>query len=60
MTLCLDKSSANVIPNRERREKAFILSGDKNACGVGFPLNGADGGPAEELAPKYAATSACE
>jgi hypothetical protein len=50
----------NVIPNRERRENAFILSGDKNARGVGVPLNSADGSPSEEFASKYAATSACE
>jgi hypothetical protein len=50
----------NVIPNRESRENAFILSGDKNACGVGLPLNSADGAPAEEFAAEYASTSARE
>jgi hypothetical protein len=51
---------ANVIPNREGREKAVILSGDKNACGVGLAFDGADGAPPEELSPKDSATSASE
>jgi hypothetical protein len=51
---------ANVIPNREGREKAVILSGDKNACGVGVALNSGDGAPAEQVATEYSATSACE
>lgn len=51
---------ANVIPNREGREKAVILSGGKYACGVGFPLDGANGAPSEQVASKYSATSACE
>jgi hypothetical protein len=50
----------NVIPNREGRENAVVLSGGKNACCVGLPLNSADGAPAEELAAEYAATSARE
>ncbi len=50
----------NVIPDREGREKAVILSGGKNASCVGFPLNGADGSPSEQMASEYAATSACE
>jgi hypothetical protein len=51
---------ANVIPNRERREKAVILSGGKYACGVGLPLDGADGSPAEHPPPEDASTSARE
>ena len=51
---------ANVIPNREGREKAVILSLGKNAGGVGFALNSADGAPPEQLAPEYSATSARE
>jgi hypothetical protein len=51
---------ANVIPNRERREKAVILSGGKYACGVGFPFNSANGAPSEQVASKNSATSACE
>jgi hypothetical protein len=51
---------ANVIPNREGREKAVILSGGKYACGVGVPLDGADGSPSEKFSPKYSSTSACE
>jgi hypothetical protein len=51
---------ANVIPNREGRENAVILSGDKNACGIGVEFNGADGTPSKEAASEYAATSACE
>ena len=51
---------ANVIPNREGREKAVILSLGKNACGVGLPLNGAHGSPSEQVPAEYSATSACE
>jgi putative intracellular protease/amidase len=51
---------ANVIPNRERREKAVILSGDEYACGVGLALDSADGAPAKEFASEYSATSTCE
>jgi hypothetical protein len=51
---------ANVIPNREGREKAVILSGDKNACGVWLPLDGADGAPSEDVARQNATTSARE
>jgi hypothetical protein len=50
----------NVIPNRERREKALILSGGKYSSGIGFPFDGADCVPSEEFAAKYSATSACE
>ena len=50
----------NVIPDREGREKAVILSGGKNACGVGLPLNSTDGSPSEEMPSEYSATSACE
>tara|TARA_R110002153_G_scaffold33979_2_gene101978 strand:+ start:2077 stop:2358 length:282 start_codon:yes stop_codon:yes gene_type:complete len=50
----------NVVPNRERRENAFILSGAQYACGEGFPLNGANGSPSEQVSSEYAATSACE
>jgi hypothetical protein len=51
---------ANVIPNREGREKSVVLSLGKNACGVGFPLDSADRAPSEEVSSKNAATSACE
>jgi hypothetical protein len=51
---------ANVIPNREGREYSVILSGDKYARGIGVPLNGTDGAPAEQLASEYSSTSACE
>ncbi len=51
---------ANVIPNREGREKAVILSGGKYACGVGFPFDGADGSPSKEFAPKDASTRSGE
>jgi hypothetical protein len=50
----------NVIPNRERREKAVILSGGKYASCVRFPFDGADGSPSEQLSGKNATTSACE
>ena len=49
-----------VIPNRESREKAVILSGAQYACWVGFPLDGTDGSPSEQVSAKYSATSACE
>jgi hypothetical protein len=51
---------ANVIPNREGREKAVILSGGKYACGVGLPLDSADCAPSEQVPAEYSATSACE
>lgn len=38
---------ANVIPNREGREKAVILSGAQYACAVGIDLDGADGSPSQ-------------
>ena len=50
----------NVIPNRERREKAFILSGGKYSSGVGFPLDCTDAFPSEELSSKDAASGSCE
>jgi hypothetical protein len=49
-----------VIPNRERREKAVILSGAQYACWVGLPLDCTDCSPSKEFAAKYSATSACE
>jgi hypothetical protein len=51
---------ANVIPNREGREKAVILSGTQYACGVGVALDSADSAPAKQLPSKYSATSTCE
>jgi hypothetical protein len=50
----------NVIPDREGREKAVILSGGKYASCVGFPFDCADGSPSEQLSGKYSAASACE
>ena len=51
---------ANVIPYRERRERAFILSGDEYPCGIGVELDGAHGTPPKKDAGKYASTSARE
>jgi hypothetical protein len=51
---------ANVAPDRERREKPFVLAGGKYASGVGLPLNCAHAAPPEQLAREYSATSACE
>jgi hypothetical protein len=51
---------ANVIPNREGREKSVILSGGKYACGIGIVFNGAHGLPSKELPSKNATSSACE
>jgi len=50
----------HVIPYRERREKAFILSGGKYSSGIGFPFDGANASPSKEVASEYATTSACE
>jgi hypothetical protein len=50
----------NVIPNRERREKAVILSGGKYASCVGFPFDGTNCSPSEQLSGKYSSTSARE
>jgi len=47
---------ANVIPNREGREKAVILSLGKNACGVGLPLNSADSAPSEQVPAENSST----
>jgi hypothetical protein len=51
---------ANVIPYRERREKAVVLSGDKNARGVGLPLDSTDRAPSEQVARENSSTSARE
>jgi hypothetical protein len=56
----LSVKGANVVPDRERRENAVILSGGKNASGVWFPFDGADCSPSKEFPAKYSATSACE
>jgi hypothetical protein len=57
---CVSVKGAHVIPYRERREKAVVLSGDENACGIGVDFDGADGSPAEQPAAKDASTSARE
>jgi hypothetical protein len=46
----------NVIPNRERREKAVILSGGKYASCVWLPLDCTDGLPSKQFASKDAAS----
>jgi hypothetical protein len=51
---------ANVIPNREGREKAVVLSLGKYACGVGLAFDGGDGCPAEQLPGQNSSTSARE
>jgi hypothetical protein len=56
----LSVKGSHVIPNRERRENAVILSGDKYACGIGVDLDGADCPPSEEIASEYSSTSARE
>nr|WP_240184328.1 hypothetical protein [Halomonas sp. BN3-1] len=56
----LSVKGANVIPNREGRENAVILSGGKNACGVGVLLDRAYRSPSEKVAAEYSATSARE
>jgi hypothetical protein len=56
----LSVKGLNVIPNRESRENAVILSGGKYASCVGFPLNGTDSAPSEQVSSEYSSTSACE
>ena len=51
---------ANVVPNRERRENAVILSGAQYASGVGVSFDGADSSPSKEMSAEYASTSARE
>jgi hypothetical protein len=52
--------SFDVTPNRERFEASIVLPLRKNGCGVGIKFNCAGGAPSQELASKYASTSACE
>jgi hypothetical protein len=56
----LPVKGANVIPNREGREKSVILSGAQNACGVGVALDSADRAPPEQVTREYSATNARE
>jgi hypothetical protein len=46
---------ADVIPDGKRGERAVVLSLNQYARGVWLPLDGADGGPPEELSPEDAA-----
>jgi hypothetical protein len=39
---------ANIIPDRERLENAFILSSAQYASGVGVDFDGTDGAPSEQ------------
>lgn len=57
---CVSVKGSHVIPYREKREKAVVLSGDENACGIGVDFDGADGSPAKQPAAKDASTSARE
>lgn len=50
----------NVIPNREGREYAVILSGEQYARGIGLNLDSADGTPSEDCPSQNASTSARE
>jgi hypothetical protein len=50
----------NVIPYRERREKAFILSGGKYSSGVWLPFDGAYAFPSKEFASEDTASGPCE
>jgi hypothetical protein len=51
---------AHVIPDGKRRQCAVVLSRDKNACGVGIALNGADGSPSEKEAAEDASAGSGE
>lgn len=50
----------HVIPNWERIKASVVLPGRNDGASVSVELDGADGAPPEELAPKDAATSARE
>jgi hypothetical protein len=50
----------NVIPDWEGRENSVILSLGKNASGIGFPFDGANGAPSKQFAAEYSSTSARE
>jgi hypothetical protein len=50
----------HIVPDWEWFEASVVLSSHKNACGIGVPLDGADGAPSEEFASEYSSTSACE
>jgi hypothetical protein len=56
----LSVKGLNVIPYRERREKAFILSSGKYSGGIWFPFDGADGAPSEQLSAKDTPSGPCE
>ena len=56
----LSVKGLHVIPNRERREGAIVLSCHKHGLGVWLPLDCADASVSKELASEDAATSACE
>jgi hypothetical protein len=48
----------NVIPYREGRKKAVILSGGKYASWVWLPFDCADSSPSEQLSPSFSPASA--
>lgn len=50
----------HVVPNREGRQRAFVLPCGQDCDGVGVSLDCTDGAPSEQVACEYAATSACE
>jgi hypothetical protein len=56
----LSVKGLNVIPNRERREKAFILSAGKYSGGVWFPFDSADGSPSKQLSAKDTPSGPCK
>jgi hypothetical protein len=50
----------NVIPYRERREKAFILPSGKYSGGIWFPFDGANGAPSKEFPSEDTTSCPCE
>jgi hypothetical protein len=56
----LSVEGADVVPDRERRERAVVLTGAEHASGVVVDFDGAHSAPAEQLAAEYSTSSACE
>ena len=50
----------NVVPDRERRQRAIVLSVHQDGSCVGVPFHSADGPPSKEMSSENSSTSACE
>lgn len=51
---------SHIVPDGEWFEASIVLSGEEHAACVCVDFDSADRAPPEELAPEYAASSACE